>query len=893
MADLSVRNLITTLSTDKITINKYETNFYFETMVFNKDEFVDIVDNMFFKKLLSEFTPSATATETATETETPTDMFNTIAAAIIPTTAPAYVVTGKTEFKYMKDITTSVEDTLASTTKYNTDNIYIITGAKSSGIKQFTLIKENSLINYKEETPHIIERFLLIDLYREIFANSMLKLWRTQTDTLFILPCFNTDDNGVSRLSTTLHNKIKTLYEAIFDKNDTDFELVDLPNAPPMPAPVEGAPAEGAPALVTELKKIKFNKNIASDNEIALSDQTEDLKRTKRTNQILFIHALPDNTNEPIDSYKNKISEDIDIIEKTILNRANNAGRKRPFKQIIYFINPTANDTMFTDYFTTTIKKKYADEFNKLFNAYINKNKIGSQGVDIKATNKNKIRLFSDTPNLIKHAEEKFPNQRKDVINKPEFKLNVGLLLSKLKTLYEKRINTSITKQLTSQDNSSLFNIYMRFSMLDQPIITNKIAVSKNVLYRLFKNGVPVIGYFNKHNESQQQYTFILDRTQNRLYKDTDEYKTEYLKIFETNKTKRNDAIASSSSSSAANIEKYTEEAEEAIQEAEAETADAQKSDEPSENNTSPLIPEKSFLVEIRYSYGKIQYRDIQKSLTSKYDNENYITYYSERNMYEYYQFFKHKMIDTSLKDSIDIKYFINTKYTIANLKEFLISEKIYKDTTRLALEFLKINVNDPLLIKYNNFIFEKFKNDINTNNSRQDAFNEETKKSITEIIFEPNSLIYVRITSTLTEKEKEKATPDSFKIAHHDYESIKNKDNIKANITTYTKFNDEKTHFKDISGSDTPSDLKQQLNNIKKTFAFAIVQITKDVLSDPVKLYFSTQCKSRKKKIIEGYYKLTSIGGAKRTRNKKNKKKIKRKATKRRRIYFSKFPKG
>ena len=36
--------------------------------------------------------------------------------------------------------------------------------------------------------------------------------------------------------------------------------------------------------------------------------------------------------------------------------------------------------------------------------------------------------------------------------------------------------------------------------------------------------------------------------------------------------------------------------------------------------------------------------------------------------MYEYYQFFKHKMIDTSLKDSIDIKYFIDTKYTIENL---------------------------------------------------------------------------------------------------------------------------------------------------------------------------------------------------------------------------------
>ena len=309
------------LSTDKIIINKYETNFYFETMAFNKDEFVDIVDNTFFKKLLSEFIPNASPA-TATNATAP------------PATATPAAIIGKLIHKYIKGDYSNT-GVLPVNATYANKKIDIITGESSAGIKQFNTIKENSLTRDIEETPYIIERYILMDLYREIFEFSMINLWRQQTDTLFILPCFNTDDNGVTKLSTTLKRDIKTLYEIIFDKNDTNsFKLHNSD------------------------KTITFNKNIPSDEEILQKYKSDIEKRDKKTNQILFIHALPDNTNEPIDSYKNIISEDIENIDNTIKNRANDAARKRPFKQIIYFINPTANDTMFTDYFTTTIKKK-------------------------------------------------------------------------------------------------------------------------------------------------------------------------------------------------------------------------------------------------------------------------------------------------------------------------------------------------------------------------------------------------------------------------------------------------------------------------------------------------------------------------------------------------------
>ena len=104
------------------------------------------------------------------------------------------------------------------------------------------------------------------------------------------------------------------------------------------------------------------------------------------------------------------------------------------------------------------------------------------------------------------------------------------------------------------------------------------------------------------------------------------------------------------------------------------------------------------------------------------------------------------------------------------------------------------------------------------------------------------------------------------------------------------TKQKEELTQKLDNISFELPDDLKNQLKNKKKTFSLILVKITKDVLSDPVKLFLAAECKSRKKKIQEGYYKVMKMfaGGSRRKKRRNKSRRIKF-----RRTYSVKYPKG
>ena len=160
------------MSTKAIKFVSYETIFYAETMLFHKDEFTDVVDNIFFKKLLSEYIP-----ETTDKTKTPpvktSAKYSLKYKDPIPETKP----------KIYKEVNSSDNDDIF------TEEISISLGAGSPGIMQLTSIKDNTLINNIEEL-NIPQRFILISLYKELFKSSIINLWKNETDALFILPCF-------------------------------------------------------------------------------------------------------------------------------------------------------------------------------------------------------------------------------------------------------------------------------------------------------------------------------------------------------------------------------------------------------------------------------------------------------------------------------------------------------------------------------------------------------------------------------------------------------------------------------------------------------------------------------------------------------------------------------
>jgi hypothetical protein len=876
-------------STEGISFKRYQTSFYYETMNFIKEDLIDFTNKDFFRHMLE------------------------------------------------------IDHTLKQ------DDFKDI-GA--DGMKSLIQLRINLLKNPTKTNNYNLEQHVFTDqILKQLFKYSIFNLFKTQKNTLFILPCFDQEnDNGASRFNKYItYNGIdKELYNDIF--NNPKYTINNIPSKSFIDSKIKEGEAK-KPAALEKVKKateelttaVAKAKNITSESEkktaqeaikAAAIKEEEAIKMLnqlndsiyKDTNQIIFIKPFSADSNENIDSYKDRIKENINAIKETIKNRGNNIDNQA-FTQIICFVNN--DNTMFTNYFKTELKKKYADELNKQFNEFYSLNRIegSSQTFNKSSTLKSELNEISVSSinNKIKNLgviikdlyDFKYKTITENLQNN-EFKQNEQLLLDKLNNFYKIRLDVSAMKSLSSTDNSSLFNIYMRFDNLDKAVVTNEIRANKDTLYIVYNNtDLPRVGHFTLNNESKNYYTFTTDQIEYSQYKDTDEF----LKIKEE---KEKEAQALSADKKAELESKRSEIANENKLELEANTEELTNT---TNNKPTSKISRKNKLFEIRYNYGQIQYKDITRNLFQPWSNDNYIEYYKEKSIYENYKWFSHKMIDNKYKENINIKYYKNTIYDIPSLKEYLISEKRYTEKTRLAIEFLDINLNDQELIKYNNFIFEKFKSNINNPNGNIDEnspqnilFEDRIKQGICSIIFEQNSLVLVKTTIVQTEKEKEKATSDNFKMIKYIYTPINAVEKEKKIdvINNYFIENNEEQQFlrcdnktcaktkaeKEANPEPSfklPQDLESQLSNAKKSFALTVVKITKDVLTDPVKLFLAAECKTRKKKIKEGYYQVLKMfaGGSMNKSKRKTKPQRKTKPprkTKRhvrfRRTYSLKYPK-
>jgi hypothetical protein len=872
-------------STESISFKRYQTSFYYETMNFIKEDLIDFTDKNFFSHMLDidrKLTP---------------DDFKTI---------------GTPGMKALNDLRINM-------LKYPTKNN-----------------------NYNLE-QHIFTDQIL----KQLFKYSIFNLFNTQKNTLFILPSYDQEnDNGASRFNKYItYNGIdKELYDDIF--NNTKYTTSKIITKQKLEADriayerdketndkaIKDA-TEKSQLKITELKNNKIKKPefegiLKTEQDTVKKYEMNQYAKNKESNQIMFIKAFSADTNESMDSYRDRIKENINNIKETIKNRGNNVDNQA-FTQIIYFVNN--DNTIFTNYFKSELKKKYADELNKQLNEFYSLNRIqdSSQQINKSSTLKSELSEISvlTINNKIKNlgtiSKTLFDSTYKtitDNLQNNDFKQNEQLLLDKLNNFYKIRLDISAMKTLSSTDNSSLFNIYMRFDNLDKVVVTNEIRASKETLYIVYNNKeLPRVGHFTLTNKSKNHYTFTTDQIEYAQYKDTEAY----IKLKTEIEEKQKEGLSK---------EKRDEiEKEQKLKDSEnKEELDADMEELTNSTNNKPTskVSRKNKLFEIRYNYGKIQYKDITKNLFEPWTNDNYVEYYKEKSVYENYKWFSHKMIDNKYKENINIKYYKNTIYDIPSLKEYLISEKRYTEKTRLAIEFLDINLNDQELIKYNNFIFEKFKSNIyipianDAENSPQNIlFEDRIKRGICSILFEQNTLVLVKSTIVQTEKEKEKPTSDNFKMIKYIYTPInviETQDKIKVINKYFIENQDEPAFLKcdnktcikseaeqkanpDQPPFKLPSDLLNQLSNKKKAFALTIVKITKDVLTDPVKLFLAAECKIRKRKITEGYYKIMKMfaGGSLKRKNRRTKnkaiqhKRIRSRRPKSRRTYSVRYPKA
>jgi hypothetical protein len=400
----------------------------------------------------------------------------------------------------------------------------------------------------------------------------------------------------------------------------------------------------------------------------------------------------------------------------------------------------------------------------------------------------------------------------------------------------------------------------MRFDNIDFPLITDEVIPNSNILY-IFKSDsyVDRVGYFVIENKNRNQYRFVLDTIEYKYFKESYKFKKDgvnptgkwenYVEDF----TKRlNPSIKNS-------IKSELDEEESKFQELQAEEEELKLNP----NMNPAIIPKKSFIVEIRYVYGKIQYRYPNQAWNSK----NTIQYYKTINSYENYTFFNHRMIDTSFKDNINIKYFTNILYNRENLTGFLKSQQKYNEKTRLSYEFLNINNNLDMLNTYNSYIFDNYKYNIDerikTPESTDTTFEESIKKGICDILFENSGLVYIKNVNRITDQPKEKASSDNYKISDYKfYKIIGNDTQTKTDeIIKYFKKNKNENkhlicnHKMCNVDNELPPELTSQLKKQLSTISIAIITITKELEKSTTGIWFASECKSRKKKIKQKWY--------------------------------------
>ena len=356
---------------------------------------------------------------------------------------------------------------------------------------------------------------------------------------------------------------------------------------------------------------------------------------------------------------------------------------KTAYNKIVYYINNTTDKFFYTDFFKRTLKKEFIAELNtRLKNFCVGR--IGSQTLRLYTTP-----YYNDIEKL--KSEMIIRNLKAayslPVLNDNLFKLAVQLLVDSIRDCYLSYTDAKFRKSLSENVNINTFNIYSRLENLDDSDPTNTLIASNDYYYIFLEPGHdPRVGKFQLSNASKQQYFFVVDRQKGVFKKwkssgidkhgrpselkiDDDvtwskEYK-KYKDVYNAGKT----ATAQDNPD-----EEFLD-----IEQEQEDTLEKQN-----RNDTR-------ILVQIRYNFGQIQFKNIQEKINTPFNGV--IKFHTIMRLYEMYDWFKYNSIDRTFdRTKSEINYYSDTIFDKASLIAYLKSENKWTDKTRLSLEFLKLN---------------------------------------------------------------------------------------------------------------------------------------------------------------------------------------------------------
>ena len=576
----------------------------------------------------------------------------------------------------------------------------------------------------------------------------------------------------------------------------------------------------------TKFLKHKKEEEFSRFIDDPIDDKSKDEK--PNGNMVLYIPVFLDgeeDSKEFTDRINSYFDRAFSFINDVRQKKAADATGKAPnkFESIVYTVDKDKR------FFTSYYKKKLPEENIKSLNGIIEKfvEKLGCRISDVKDP---LLKLTRDD------ARKKIvsDNREKDLKGSSR-KDSLYLLIEKFNDVYKKTNDREYLKLASSSENQTKFRIYYRVNNTD--IVDNfaEIKPGSSYVYKIKdstdKENPCRIGYFKERKGTTNQYVF-------REYKGL----------------------------TTVNCDTEIKQAKEAIEEEE---------DKDFKDDTTSNVDE--YIIETK-TYGNIiKYKRVVRG-NYKPVYPGIVEPFMDLHIYEKYKWFQFNEIDGTLSTDTNIKIYKNILFDKKSLIGFLKEKKLFTEKTRLAVEFLKINQSNPLLSEYVDYILTNKKS---TNvyvetlfSGKLKTFVEKNKKSILEILFQTNELIYLNPQRTSQTKENIK---QNYKIINHSSYPILNSQDITNHFGKIIYEDAEIKYCKQNKCELTHDMIKSESEDNPLEYAITIVDVTKDNVDVASELKAKTNCKKLKRtlrKQLQPFLQMfmPRVGGRKlRTRRRKN----------------------
>ena len=551
--------------------------------------------------------------------------------------------------------------------------------------------------------------------------------------------------------------------------------------------------------------------------------------------------------NETKEEFTEKIDNAINDIKERISKNYNNEEevkkrggkvneKERSYTNLVIILNNDKDNSFFTSMYKKELKKDKKDILNSKIKELMNRSSIDRQPVKSNSLKQESIK--SITLSYFKAEYKKITGKS---INDKDYEQRIIEFISKLNESYKRVIDKKYLALVTSDDQASFLRIFYRVN-LDKDINYNEIKPGNEFLYRLNNIGIQVFNkklsdITSKKNEKYTGYVGLLNKIPG--------YKTRY--TFQLHNKITSEFYKNDGQHDIENEIEITED----------------KDDEEEEDSQEKYV---KIQLELKYKNGYIEAETVGKN-----KQKGIIEFYKDLHIYEKYRWFKFNDLDGSLPSETKITIYEDTLFDKKSLINFLTSKGTYNTNTRLAVEFLKINVDKNLLLEYTSYIYSNLnKSNIYKKSMfglSEESFKEKCKKEIMNILFQTNELIYfgggVRAKETKTDIRK------NYKIISYNYipiDNLDNNDGLKIDIKNekdikkyyklvghfrnkmYSKSNEEEFRYCQKHKIDNCEFFREKIQP-NENRAIIIVDVTKDNI-DAKNLKKVTECKRLKQTI-------------------------------------------